>query len=85
MATYEALAHGLPVVCTRNAGSVITDGVEGFIVESGNTVQMMERLERLAFDRALLAVMRQRARVTAARYSPDQYVTAMGQGLLSIV
>src|SRR5208283_380502 len=26
--TYEALAHGLPVICTPNTGSVVRDGME---------------------------------------------------------
>lgn len=29
---YEALGHGLPVICTPNSGSVMRDGVEGFLV-----------------------------------------------------
>jgi glycosyltransferase involved in cell wall biosynthesis len=31
-ACYEALAAGLPVIATPNAGSVVRDGVDGFIV-----------------------------------------------------
>ena len=31
-ATYEALARGLPVICTPNAGSVVRNGLEGFVV-----------------------------------------------------
>ena len=29
-ATYEAIASGIPVICTPNAGSVIEDGRQGF-------------------------------------------------------
>ena len=32
MSTYEALASGLPVITTPNAGSIVRDGVDGFIV-----------------------------------------------------
>jgi glycosyltransferase involved in cell wall biosynthesis len=31
-ATYEALARGLPVICTPNTGSTVREGVDGFIV-----------------------------------------------------
>src|SRR5262249_8217957 len=31
-AVFEALASGLPVICTPNTGSVVRDGVEGFLV-----------------------------------------------------
>jgi len=30
--TYEALAAGLPVICTPNAGSLVSDGADGFVV-----------------------------------------------------
>ncbi len=29
---YEALAHGLPVIATPNAGSAVSDGVDGFLI-----------------------------------------------------
>jgi glycosyltransferase involved in cell wall biosynthesis len=32
MVTYEALMFGLPIITTHNAGSIIRDGVDGFIV-----------------------------------------------------
>ena len=30
--TYEALANGIPVICTENTGSVVTNGHDGFLV-----------------------------------------------------
>ncbi|MBK6741983.1 MAG: glycosyltransferase family 4 protein [Hydrogenophilales bacterium] len=30
--TYEALANGLPVICTPNTGSIVRDGIEGAIL-----------------------------------------------------
>jgi glycosyltransferase involved in cell wall biosynthesis len=30
--TYEALSAGLPVICTPNTGSIVEDGIDGFIV-----------------------------------------------------
>ncbi len=32
MVTYEALMYGLPVITTYNAGSIVRDGIDGFIV-----------------------------------------------------
>ncbi|HWQ92138.1 MAG TPA: glycosyltransferase family 4 protein [Clostridia bacterium] len=42
--TYEALGYGLPVICTRNTGSVVQDGIEGFIVPAGETDMIVARL-----------------------------------------
>jgi glycosyltransferase involved in cell wall biosynthesis len=54
---YEALAHGVPVICTPNTGSVVRDGVEGFIVEAGDVEAMVSRLERLDAGREELAAL----------------------------
>src|SRR6202040_262152 len=51
--TYEALATGLPCVVTPSAGSVVRDGVEGFIVPPGEVEPLAERMERLGDDPAL--------------------------------
>ena len=45
---YEAMAVGLPVITTPNAGSVIRDGKEGFIVPARDSANLADRLERLA-------------------------------------
>jgi hypothetical protein len=60
-ATYEALMSGLPVICTPNTGSVIRDGVEGFVVPICDSAAICEQLERLASDRDLLGEMAEAA------------------------
>jgi len=51
----EALASGTPVVATRVGGvpDVVRDGVDGFLVEPGDTESAAERLATLARDPAL--------------------------------
>jgi glycosyltransferase involved in cell wall biosynthesis len=51
----EALAAETPVVATRVGGvpDVVRDGEEGFLVETGHTDDLAERLGRLARDPAL--------------------------------
>lgn len=58
---YEALMSGLPVVTTPNAGSIVTDGINGFIVPVRDTVQMAEKLRQLHEDERLLRRMRLQA------------------------
>ena len=71
--TYEALAAGLPVVCTPNTGSVVADGRDGYIVPIRDSDAVADRLGRLAADRPLLAEMSCNARSQARNYSWDQY------------
>ena len=51
----EALAAARPVVATRVGGvpDVVRDGVDGFLVDSGDIGMLAERLHRLAADREL--------------------------------
>ena len=58
---YEALMSGLPVITTPNAGSIVTDGVNGFIVPIRDTNEMRDRLRQLHEDDQLLCRMRLRA------------------------
>ncbi len=56
-AAYEAMACGLPVIATPNTGSVVRDGVDGFIVPSGDAGAIVEKLEALIADPKRLAEM----------------------------
>ncbi len=64
-ANLEAMASGLPVITTPNAGSLVEDGREGFIVPMRDTEALMERIARLYRDRALLDQMGAAARAKA--------------------
>ncbi|OGV66974.1 MAG: hypothetical protein A2498_09290 [Lentisphaerae bacterium RIFOXYC12_FULL_60_16] len=44
---YEALAMGLPVVTTPNAGSIVRDGVEGRIIPAGDVDALTDALDDL--------------------------------------
>ena len=46
--TYEAMAFGMPVVCTSNAGSLVQDGIDGFLIDDREPVQsIVQALRRL--------------------------------------
>lgn len=76
MVQLQALACGLPVVCTTNTGGegVIRDGVEGFVVPIRSPAALAEALGRLANDPALRLEMSRRARDrVASGYSWADY------------
>jgi len=70
---YEALAAGLPVITTPNAGSVVRDGVEGFIVPIRDSSAIAEKLELLACQPALLAEMSTNALARAREFTLEKY------------
>jgi glycosyltransferase involved in cell wall biosynthesis len=47
--TYEALACELPLITTPNSGSVVSDGIEGFLVEPGDVDGLCARI-RFLYD-----------------------------------
>ncbi len=72
LVTYEALACGLPVVTTPNAGSVVRDGVEGFIVPIRDVDALAGALERLRGDERLRREMSKAARTRAEAFTWEQ-------------
>lgn len=77
--TYEAQAAGLPVICTPNTGSVVRDGVDGYIIPIRDVDQMVARLETLAKDPGL----RQRLSAAALENARQNDLAAYGQRLLA--
>jgi glycosyltransferase involved in cell wall biosynthesis len=69
LVTYEAMACGLPVVTTPNAGSVVRDGVEGFIVSIRDPDALAERIDQLRSDADLRREMGYAARTRATQFT----------------
>ena len=77
----EALACGVPVITTPNCGSVVRDGVDGFIVPIRDAKMLAERIEQIMSDRSLREQMSQNAKERAAQFTWELY----GERLLSAV
>jgi len=69
LVTDEAMACGLPVVTTPNAGSVVRDGVEGFIVSIRDPDALAERIDQLRSDADLRREMGYAARTRATQFT----------------
>jgi glycosyltransferase involved in cell wall biosynthesis len=77
LAHLEAMACGVPVVTTPNCGSIVRDGVDGFIVPSRDAVALADRVERLLSDDSLRERMAHAARENARGYSWVAYARAL--------
>jgi len=71
--TYEAMAAGLPVITTLNAGSVVRDGVDGFIVPIRDPDAIKERLLSLYKNREMGRVLGKSGRDRVAQFSWETY------------
>lgn len=70
---YEALACGLPVITTHNSGSVVRDGVDGFLLPIRDDAALAERIMLYTCRPELLSehranIIRDRSRVDISSY-----------------
>jgi glycosyltransferase involved in cell wall biosynthesis len=65
---HEALAAGVPVVTTRSAGTVVTDGHEGYLVAERDSDAIAAAVERIVGNRSLRDEMARNALLTAAKF-----------------
>lgn len=77
----EAMAAGLPVICTPNCAGVVRDGEEGFVVPVRDAAALADRIQRLVNDRELRQRMGAAARRAAARYGLEPYGAALSAAL----
>lgn len=71
--TYEALAAGLPLIVTPEAGSVARNGVEGLIIPPRQVEPLMAALTRLYENPEEVKEMSRAARVRAQHFTWEQY------------
>ncbi|MQB12235.1 glycosyltransferase [Agrobacterium sp. ICMP 6402] len=72
-AVYEALAAGLPVITTENTGSVVRDGIEGFIVPVCDPQAIATAVRALADNPELRRSMSANALLRAAEHTVEAY------------
>lgn len=77
LVTYEAMAAGLPVVTTPNAGSVVRDGQEGLLVPIQDSTALATALEQLRAAPKRRRAMGRAARQRAAALSWEAYGDAI--------
>ncbi|MBM4275651.1 MAG: glycosyltransferase [Deltaproteobacteria bacterium] len=71
--TYEALAAGLPLITTPEAGSVARDGQEGVIIPARQIEPLMAALERLYRNPEEVREMSRQARQRALDFTWEHY------------
>lgn len=84
----QAMATGLPIVCTAADGSAeaIEEGVNGFLVGKGETAVLAARLTQLLQDREMRRRMGENGRYRAPQFSAEtmvQQIDALYQKLLA--
>ena len=73
LVTYEAMACGVPLVVTENSGSLVKDGVSGFVIPPNDPEAIAQCLERLYKDPDFNHQMGTAARQGVEQYPWDAY------------
>jgi glycosyltransferase involved in cell wall biosynthesis len=77
VAVMEAMAAGLPVVTSPNSGSVIDDGVEGFIRDYDAVDELAGVIERLVQAPTLRTEMGQAGKARVQQLTVDRYAEGL--------
>lgn len=80
---YEAMSQGLPILTTHQAGSVVQDGVQGYVVSAGETETMRERISQLRDDPSLLVQMSHASIERSLEFTVDRYGERLVEALSS--
>jgi len=76
---YEAMACGLPIITTYNAGSVIQNDKEGFIIPIQDVKAIKEKILFFYNDRKEIKKFGKQARKTAEKYTWERYANSIIQ------
>lgn len=82
LVTIEALANGLPVIVSRNAGAtdvVIDNLVNGFVISPGNEAELVAALTAISADQACYEQMSRAALASATRGDVVHFVSGVRQ------
>jgi glycosyltransferase involved in cell wall biosynthesis len=86
LAVYEAMATGLPVITTRQSGSIVRDGVHGYIVPSRDAAALADKITRLHADALGRRAMGQRGRdLIQSQYTWRHYRARVRTAHLQII
>ncbi len=81
---YEAMASGIPSIVSRNAGSAITDGVQGFVTPVGDVPALKRAILQLYENPELRARMGRAARERVQQFTWAEHERRLA-GLLELL
>jgi glycosyltransferase involved in cell wall biosynthesis len=81
---YEALAADLPVITTLNTGTVVRDGIEGFIVPIRDPESIAQAVLTLARDADLWTAMSRNAGARAKNFDLQNYGRRLEEAIEAI-
>lgn len=72
-AVFEAMSMGLPCIVTHSSGSIVRDGIDGFVIDAGDRVALFEKMLWFKKNRSRGIQMGESARERASQYTWKRY------------
>ena len=72
-AVYEAMACGLPSIVTHSTGSIVRDGVDGFVIDAGDVEALKDRMLWFKRNPEQISVMGKAAKTRVQEFTWDRY------------
>ena len=76
---YEGLSFGLPVICTKQSGSIVKHGYNGYIVEAGNSKKLNQYLLKLISNKSLVKEMGKNSKILSSKYTWEIYANKVSE------
>lgn len=85
MVQLEAMSQGLPVIVTTEAGDVVREGTDGFVIPPRDPEAIAAALVKLRDDRSLLQAMSKAALERSSEFSITRYGDQLVETIRSVV
>ncbi|TFH72267.1 glycosyltransferase [Gammaproteobacteria bacterium LSUCC0112] len=72
-AIFEAMSMGLPCIVTESSGSVVRDGIDGFVIDAGDTKALREKMLWFKSNRYQITLMGDSARENVRSFTWEVY------------
>lgn len=78
-AVYEAMSIGLPSIVTHSSGSVIRDGIDGFVIDAGDSSSLKERMMFYKKNPEQIEIMGRNAKEHVQQFTWSRYANKVMQ------
>ena len=76
---YEAISFGLPVICTKQSGSICKHSYNGFIVDAGDSKKLYIYLIKLLSNKSLIKKMGKKSKILSENFTWEIYASKVHQ------
>ena len=84
MVVLEAMAAGIPVICSPYCADVVQDGVNGLVVDPRDPAALADAISRVIHDRAFRERLAKAAKERAREYLWNRHAEKLAQTLCSL-